>query len=438
MSEARAKSESRDYLLSKGSAFSQSWKVAAALGVVGAVGTFVGYSGNPERFSFSYLFAFMTFLMLSLGAIFFVLFQHLTGAHWGVTSRRTAEFFASAIPMMALLFLPVLTSIDDLYPWSGHGGAEHATILDTPKAHAKDVAHKEASHDKTHEDHGPAHAAHEALLAKKTAYLNENFFFLRALFYFLVWIWLGWRLFSSSVKQDENKDLDTTVRMQKSAAPSIVLMGLTMTFAAFDWLMSLEPSWYSTIFGVYLFANSAVAIFSTVIVVTLALRSAGVLGDTVNVEHYHDLGKMLFGFIVFWAYIGFSQLMLIWYAGIPEEATYYHHRWDGGGWQKLSMFLLIGHFVFPFLLIMSRNIKRRVSLLGFCAIWMLFVHVVEMYWYVMPYAPDGHFSPHWMDVACLLFVGGAYLSVVFYRMTRHPLVPVGDPRFSRCLHFENA
>ncbi|MCA9581782.1 MAG: hypothetical protein KC416_08295, partial [Myxococcales bacterium] len=181
---------------------------------------------------------------------------------------------------------------------------------------------------------------------------------------------------------------------------------------------------------------------------------AGILGDAVNTEHLHDLGKLTFGFMVFWAYVSFSQMMLIWYAGIPEEAVYYHLRWGDHGWTSVSIFLLVGHFVLPFFFLMSRNVKRRLALLGIGTAWMLLMHVVDIYWYVLPHFGNNaivadfaqsmeqglqvRFEPSLMDVAALMAVAGVYLSVVFSIMKKYPVIPVGDPRLSRSLHFHNA
>ncbi|QQR88772.1 MAG: quinol:cytochrome C oxidoreductase [Myxococcales bacterium] len=437
MSVAKQSISSSDYRIPKGDVFASLWKAAFAVCLVGALGCFVAYGSNPERFAFSYLFAFLSVLFLALGSLFFILIQHLTSASWGVTTRRTAEFFAAGIPILALLFLPVAASISTLYPWHAKDTEHHVAQAHSQAADQGEHGHAEVHGSRPHNEKA-SHLAHEGIVAKKTPFLNESFFLLRAGLYFLIWIFLALRVFRLSTQQDEDRDLRKTVKLQNMAAPSIILFGLSLTFAAFDWIMSLEPAWFSTIFGVYLFATSAVAIFATVIVVTLSFRSRGFLKNAVNVEHYHDLGKLMFGFVIFWAYIGFSQLLLICYAGIPEEATFYHLRWDGGAWQQFSLFLLVGHFFFPFALILSRNVKRTTGVLGFAASWLLIMHVMELYWFVMPNAPTGGFSPHWMDVTCLLFVGGLYGSVVLWQMTRHPLIPIGDPRLERSLHFENA
>jgi hypothetical protein len=276
------------------------------------------------------------------------------------------------------------------------------------------------------------------VLEKKAWYLNPAFFWGRAGVYFIIWIWLAWFFFTKSTQQDQSKDPQLTVQMQRRAPVATILFGFSLTFAMFDWVMSLEPTWYSTIFGVYFFAASTVAIFALLIVTCLGLRAAGLLGEAVNVEHFHDLGKMMFGFVVFHAYIGFSQMMLIWYASIPEELTFYHHRWHGGGWKGVSMLIVIGHFAVPFVFLMSRHIKRRLPLLGFGAAWLLVMHVVDIYWFVMPNFLPGRFVMHWMDLAALMAVGGVYFGFVFWLMKRYPLIPIGDPRLGRALRFQNA
>ncbi|HJL20314.1 MAG TPA: hypothetical protein RMH99_31900 [Sandaracinaceae bacterium LLY-WYZ-13_1] len=494
MSEAEEKSEEKSereegaakkptFRIGADGPWANAWKVSAVFGVVGLAASVFGMLNDPHRFAFSWLFAFMTFLALGLGGLFFVLGQHLTGAGWGVTMRRTSEFLMMGLPVFVLLFAPIAMNMGELYPWMHHAhGEEHheaegehgedehgeeaegeeahgdehgalglgssvARAQDTREAHDVppghgdlDVAHAEGA-EEAH--HNPNHAEHEHIIEKKLGYLNQGFFLARALVYFAAWILLAFLFFNWSTRQDKEKGLELTKKMQRFAPPATFIFGLSLTFAAFDWMMSMEPSWYSTIFGVQYFAVSAVIGHAVIILITMGLRRAGLLGDAVNVEHYHDVGKLLFGFIVFWAYISFSQFMLIWYAGIPEEATYYHLRWwGGGGFLTLSVVMVIAHFVIPFFLLISRNTKRRLPVLAFAAIWVVVMHIVELYWLVMPYAEQtGIVSTsmrlHWMDFAALFAVGGIYMSFVLWLMTRHPLVPVGDPRLSRALHFEN-
>jgi hypothetical protein len=473
------------YRMPREGGWANAWKLSAALGGLGLVACVVGWASDPHRFAFSWLFAVLTFLAIALGALFFVLAQHLAGAGWSVTVRRTAEFFMMGLPVMAVLALPILTQMDELYPWmehwresqhADHGGGhgdEHSStesLLGASVASAQDHAgHDHAGHDHAGHDHAghdraahagqvrdgaaaqhaapaghgaghgahhtPQHAAHEDVIRSKLAYLNQPFFIVRAIFYCVVWVLLSLFFFRNSTRQDATREIALTRRMQSTAPAATFAFGLTLTFAIFDWLMSLEPTWFSTIFGVQYFAISAVSSLATMVLVLYGLRTAGLTGEAVTTEHFHDLGKLLFGFLVFWAYIAFSQFMLIWYASIPEETTYYHMRW-AEGWRTFSLMLVLAHFVVPFFLLMSRNIKRRVAVLAFGAGWLLVTHVLEVFWLVMPYVTPGQLSVHWLDLAALFAVGGIYLTVVFLLMGRYPLIPVGDPRLERSMHLE--
>lgn len=455
-----------DYRIKSGM-WLNAWKIAAGVGLLGLGGAFAGRAQDAHRFSFSYLFAFFFFLTIALGSIFFVLLQHLTSAGWSVSVRRTAEFFISGVPVFVLLFAPVVLGMEDLFPWVHMASEESAEVATSHGGHGEGHAeHAQANeHGEEHAgggEHGPgqvvtgqripyeelAHEEHHELIGRKKAYLNKNFFLLRALIYFLAWCGVGLTLYRNSTRQDASKDVAWTNRSQNLAPVAVSIMGLTLTFAAFDWLMSLDPGWYSTIFGVQVFAGAIVATHAVIILVTLSLRAAGHTGNSITTEHYHDLGKLLFGFNVFWAYISFSQFFLIWYASIPEETVYYHNRWSDGPWKYISIALVLCHFVLPFALLLSRNVKRRLPLLALGAAILLGMQVVELYWSVMPnYAVQFlHLRPsdptalslHWMDIACFLGVGGVYLAAVFYQMVNNPVIPVGDPRLARSIEFENA
>lgn len=472
------------------------WKIFGGVGVLGAVASFALGWGDQRRLGYSWLFAFVCVLAIALGSTFFVLIQRLTSAGWSVTVRRTAEFFMSGLLAMILLALPVLLLADHIFPWLHHeGGADHgqtsgghsSNTMALPalvkEAHAQPHGEPQDAHgtgdpagklpgaqkqmpkevvtpghgaphgvEGAHQGaavHGnaKAHAEHEAhekiehgLMKKKEGYLNKGFFFGRAFFYFLVWAFFATRFFGYSTRQDTTKDPKLTLAAQRFSAPGTFLFGITLTFAAFDWIMSLEPAWFSTIFGVYYFATGVVASYAVLILVTMTLRDAGPLKGAVTVEHYHDLGKLLFGFNVFWAYIGFSQFMLIWYAALPEETTWYHHRWDHAPWATVSLAIVFGHFVLPFLWLISRNFKRDLWRLKVGAAVLLVMHVVDIYWFVMPNYLQGKdgFSFHILDLTCLVAVAGIYAGFVFYQMTKYSLVPVGDPRLERSLGFQNA
>jgi hypothetical protein len=218
--------------------------------------------------------------------------------------------------------------------------------------------------------------------------------------------------------------------MKRWSPLAAIVFGLTLTFAAFDWMMALEPTWYSTIFGVVVFAGSAVGMLALTTIIAISLIHRGLVGKVMNVEHVHDLGKLLFGFMCFWAYTSFSQWMLIWYAGIPEEATWFHKRWEGG-WQFWSLMLMLGHFALPFYFLISRMVKRRLPLMMIGAVWLLIMHVADVYWYVMPQFGALTLSP--VDFGALFLVGGIFFAYVFWMLGRVPLVPVGDPRLQRSI-----
>ncbi len=464
------------YRIPPDSPWANAWKITGVIGLIGLAAALFGMTSDPHRFAFSWLFAFMTFLALGLGGLFVVLGQHLTGAGWGVTIRRSAEMLLSGLPVFVILFIPIALNLGELYPWyhlevgeeSHHEAAEpeeHGALgLGSGVASAQDGERStdpRGLHDVSpneweaagleapgEEAHTPQHHEHEETLHAKAAYFHLGgravFFLVRAAIYFIVWMLLTWAFVGWSTRQDKERGLALSQKMERLAPAATILFGLTLTFAAFDWMMSLEPAWYSTIYGVIYFSVSAVVGYTIVILLTLAIHRAGLVGDAINVEHEHDLGKLLFGFIVFWAYVSFAQFLLTWYAGIPEEATYYHLRWwGGGGFKGVSILLVLAGFVIPFFLLISRNTKRRLGILTFACIWVAVMHVVQVYWYVMPYAmQEGtvhtQLHVHWLDIACLLAVGGIYLTVVLWQMTRFPLVPVGDPRLARALKFENA
>lgn len=417
-----------------GAAANRFLMVCGGVTLLGAVGCLAGYVLSPERFAFAYLYAFAVGVSLVLGAMFFTLVQHLSAAGWSSSVRRLAEILSASAPVLALLFVPVALLSSHLYPWLGHHGDAHEQAAAVVQAHAEE---DHGEHAEAHAHTPQEEALHAEILESKSGFLNLSGFLGRSVLYLLVWALLGVWLLKRSRSQDERLDIELTGKMQKRAAPATIAFGLSLTFAAFDWLMSLEPAWYSTIFGVYFFAGAAMAVHALLIVSSWALKRAGYLGNAVNVEHYHDLGKLMFAFMCFWTYVGFSQLMLIWYATIPEEITYYQKRWVGTPWGVVGVFLIIGHFAAPFVLMMSRVVKRKLSWLVAGAAWLLCMHLVDLYWFVVPYA-GATFAPSWMDFAALLWVLGALGVAVALLVRRAPLIAIGDPRLSRAFSFVNA
>ncbi len=465
---AKTKGKDPTYRIPADSPWQNAWKVAAGLGALGAAGCVAGVFSDPHRFAFSWLFAFMSFLALGLGSLFFVISQHLTGAWWGVSLRRTAEMLMTGLPALLILFVPIALSMDELYPWletagehgegagehggghegGGHeGGAEHGALgFGDGAVHAQEARDPWDVHPDERgplpEGHDtPEGRAHTEIMASKTWWLTHSGFLIRACIYFLAWILLAYFYFTNSTRQDKERGLALTQRMEKAAPVSTFIFAFSGTFAVFDWMMSTEPTWYSTIFGVIYWSICCILAHAVIILLTMGMRRA-VFGNAINVEHYHDMGKMLHGFIVFWAYVSVSQFLLIWYAGIPEESTYYHLRWwGGGGWATLSTIIIIGGFVVPFFMLMSRNFKRNLSVLGFGAAWIVVMQILQFYWLVMPYAEqtalvETSLRLHWLDFSAFFAVGGIYLAIVLWNMTRFPLVPVGDPRLERALNHE--
>ncbi len=361
----------------------------------------LGWAAAPERFAHAYLVAFWFAATLSLGGLFFVIVQHLTRAGWSVTVRRPAEWLASFLPFCALLFIPVALLRMRLFgAWMGPG------------------------------------AAQDELLQKKAAFLDPTFFFARAVLYFAVWSALGHFFTRRSREQDASGDPELTRQMRAFSGPATLLFALSVSFAAFDWLMSLQPRWYSTIFGVYVFAGAAVGGFAALALMLIALQQSGSVRQVSTVEHRHDVGKFLFGFTIFYAYIAFSQYFLIWYANLPEETVFYSVRWVGS-WRAASLLLVFAHFPVPFALLLSRAGKRSAAVLGGSAGILLLAHYLDLYWLVMPLASPTSAAPSWVDAAALAGPLGALAGFVAWQAARGPLYPTRDPLLREAMQLES-
>ena len=384
--------------------------VAGGVGVLFTIVSIVlatGSKDSAKQFFHSWLVAVVFFLCIGLGSLFFVLIHHATKAGWGVVVRRLAENLACAVPLMAVLFVPVVAlGMYDLFHWT------HADAV-----------------------------AHDRLLQVKEPWLNETGFWLRTAIYFAVWSGLALYYRSASRRQDESGDEALSRRMARFSPVGVFLFAVTLSFAGFDWLMSLEPHWYSTMFGVYFFAGTVIAAFAALTVLTLSLDFTGHFRGVITGEHLHDLGKLLFAFTVFWAYIAFSQFFLIWYANIPEETNWFLSRLHGtdlnpADWRPATMLLAIGHFAVPFFFLMPRTIKRNRVLLLIGALWMLAMHLWDVFWLVMPNL-HREMTFSLLDLTSLLGVGGLFIALVSWLMGRGALLPTRDPRLVESLAFEN-
>ena len=396
-------------------------RISLYLGVAGlAMGAWLGWSGGEtemRHFWFSYLVGFTFLLTIGMGTLFFTMLQHAVGAYWSVVVRRIAELPMANFPLLAVMFLPLLVPLLDgsgsLWPWAGH--------------------------------HDGGDPGHTALLEHKRPFLNIPFFLLRVGIYFGVWVFLSRKFLRMSLDQDATDSPGPTVTARRWSAPSIIVFAFALSFGAFDLLMSLNPSWFSTIFGVYIFAGSFIANCAWLILCARWLQNRDLLTSQVTVEHYHDMGKFLFAFVFFWGYIGFSQFMLIWYANLPEETMWFKDRitpaWEGWSW-----FMVFGHFAIPFAAILSRHVKRsRIGLLVLAS-YALLMHWVDMYWVIMPNmnAPslggpaDGGTNPFGlMEIVVTAGLVGLFVSALARRASKHPLLPVKDPLLGDSLAFEN-
>lgn len=385
---------------------SRMWMVPGLIGALFLVLALVGWIIDAHQFYYSYLVGWMFCVSISLGSLFFIVIQHLTRARWSVVVRRIAESLAMSMPLLAILAIPIFLGIHDLYHWS----------------------HEEL--------HDPASADYDRLIAGKSAYLNVPFFVIRCVIYLAVWSYLAFRFYSLSLSQDVEPDPRISAKQRFTSAWGLAALAVTTAFASYDFLMSVDPHWFSTIFGVYLFSGSFWVALAAITFVGLVVQHMNYgLQGVVTIEHYHDLGKLMFGFTVFWAYIAFSQYMLIWYGNIPEETVWYRHRLEGG-WEYHSLALLLLHFVVPFIILLPRATKRMRSVLGVMAVWFFVLHWFDLHWLVMPVL-DHHGGFHWLDFAAWLGLSGVFAAAFMFRIGRHSLVPRNDPYLAESLHFQN-
>ncbi|WP_372896412.1 hypothetical protein, partial [Stieleria sp.] len=419
--------------------------------IIGAVLSLIGaavYSGGSRRVMLAYLVAFAFVLSLSLGSLFFVLIGHLMRAGWNVLVRRPAEIFGLNIVTVAVLFLPIALSVvlgGELYPWAKRDAVESPhpatpVALNEPTALA-------AGDPQGADDHHSSLYVHQTvdeLTRSKQGWLNPTAFIFRSLVFFGIWTLIAWFYFSLSRHQDSPAGgEDDTRQMEWWAGVSVFAFGITLTYAAFDMLMSIDPHWYSTIYGVYFFAGCAVGGFSINLLAILLLQRFDLFPVALSDEHRRDLGRLLFAFVFFWGYIAFSQYMLLWYANVPETTRWFVVRGASmaegytNSWGYLLVLLLFGHFIIPFLGIMSRHVKTNPNAMIFWTGWLLVMHYFDLYWLVMP-----ELGPHLTfglpEIGTLLFALCVYLLGASMIATRTALVPTGDPRLSASVAITDA
>ncbi len=377
--------------------------VLAIIGFIAIGASLMLFTADVKRTAFSWLFAFSFYFTLGLGSLFWVLLHHATNSGWSVVVRRQMENLATMIPFIFLFIAPIIYFRHDLFKW----------MKVAPSA--------------------------DPLLDVKAAFLNEPFFLARIGFYLLLFGGLAFALRRFSINQDKDGDPRWTIRSQGITFALLLPFALTLTLAVIDWLKALDFHWFSTMWGVYLFAGSALNSMALLILVITALRANGYLEKVINIEHYHIMGKLLFAFTVFWAYIAFSQYFLIWYANIPEETTYFLKR-NTSTWWYLSIFLVVGHFFAPFLFLIGRWAKKKPKMLAAAAGWTLLMHLVDLYLIVLPNyssAKNPGIDFRLSDLVALVAIGAPLAAIFIARLSGTALYPLRDPRLAESLALKN-
>jgi hypothetical protein len=375
------------------------WRTRAlAAGVVGLLLTFAGlFLVSPNQFYRSYLWSFVFYVGVSVGCLAWLMLQYLTGGAWGVVIRRPAEAAARTLPLLALLFLPVVVGIPNLYRWS------HANMV-----------------------------AADEILQHKHAYLNVPFFLIRAAVYFAGWGFLAWFLNRWSAVEDREGGLRAHRKMAAIAGPGLVFWGFSVTFMAVDWVLSLDPHWFSTIFGMLFMAGQGLSSMAFLVTLMVLLSYRRPMSDVLTPRHLHDLGKFLLMLVMVWAYFSFSQFLIIWAGNLPDEIPWYLERLKGG-WQYLALALVLGHFALPFALLLSRDLKRNFKLLASLAVFILFMRYVDIFWLVTPDFAKGAFHLSWVDITAPIGIGGVWLAHFLRQLEKRPLLPVNEPHLVEAL-----
>lgn len=370
-------------------------KMALIVGVVGVIAGIGGAFISPSSFFESYLLGYVFWLHIALGHLAILLIHHLAGGKWAFVPRRFFESGATTIPAMALLFIPLLFGMDYLYPWTNSELVAESHLMQY----------------------------------KSTWWLNIPFFIGRTVLYFLIWSVLGYFLSKWSLEQDENGDPGLTNRLKSFSALGIILAVLASTFASYDWMMSTDPLWYSSMYGVIFMGGQAIiAIATGIILLRFMSQRDEAVGKQATIDIFNDLGNFLLAFTSFWAYVSFSQYLILWSANLPETITWYIDR-GGGGWQYMAIALIVVGFAIPFVLLLSRKNKRNIKLLMTLAFLAIFMRFVDLFWIIIPtFHPDG-FYLHWLNIVVPIGLGGLWIALYIRQLKGKSLVVLHDPRF---------
>jgi hypothetical protein len=357
------------------------------------------YMVEPTRAFFDYLWIYMFLVSLAVGSLALVALEYLVGATWSTPFRRIIEFFAALTPFLIILVIPLFLGLHNIFQWTN-----------------TDIVQG------------------DSMLRSKSPYLNVQFFTIRTAAILILWLFFYTMITRNSVKQDTSGDPKLTKKNIRFSVLFAPLFVLTITVMGIDWMMSLEPRWYSTMFGVYYFAGTLVSAFSVATFGSVLLKRGGYLDERIKKDSFYSLGTLIFGFNIFWAYIAFSQFLLIWYADLPEETFWMLHRWEGN-WKFVSIALLFIHFIIPFLILASRRAKTNLKLLRVMSLWMLCAHALDLYWLIMPAYFKGNASFGWSELSFPLFTAGLTILVFKFKADKKNLIPVRDPKLQAGFDF---
>lgn len=355
---------------------------AAVVGVIALALSGVGWLSSPDQFFFSYLVGYLLWMGIALGCMSLLMIHHMTGGNWGWATRHLFESGSRTMPLMLILVIPILIGIPKLYTW----------------AQADEVA-------KSH------------LIAHKAQYLNTNAFLIRTVVYFLVWLLFMYLL--------NRRSPELPVRNRRVSGPGLVVHAFVVTFAIFDWVMSLEPEWYSTIFGLIFMVGQLLTAMSFAILVLAFRADQRPFKEVLMPSRFHDLGNLMLAFVMLWAYTSFSQFLIIWAGNLPEEIPFYTHRLDNG-WQWIALLLVLFHFGLPFVLLLMRFVKRRAQLLAAVSVGMIVIRLIDLFWIVQP-AHLKNLQLHWLDPVLPIGIGGLWIAAFIWQLKRQPAVPATAP-----------
>jgi len=375
-------------------------KKSLVIGVVALAACAFGAFSNSEQFYQSYLFGYLFWIGIALGSIALLSLHHMVAGEWGFVIQRVLESGARTVPLMAVLVLPILFGVQELYVWAQ-----------------------------------PDVVAADPILQHKEAYLNPTFFGVRTGIFFLIWFVLFYLFTKWSGDQDKSGDPALTTRLERLGGPAILLYVLTVTFASIDWVMSLDPHWFSTIFGFMFVVGQALLTLAFATLVVSRLAGQEPISNVIQRKHFHDLGNLILAFVALWAYMGVSQFLIIWSGNLPEEIPWYLQR-SHGGWQWLAIFVVLFHFAVPFVLLLMRRNKRKANILARVAIGIIIMRFFDLYWILAPNFHLDGITIHWLDIVAPVGIGGLWLAVFLSNLKGRPLLPIKDPRLQEAFQHD--